>query len=160
VSNNSKAAGTRWETAVVGYLRSWWPTIDRRPLSGRYDRGDIKYGPRAWTIECKNEAKIRLPFYMRQAAVEATNNGDPWYVAVVRNRRGRLSSGTVADAFAVLPLRLWAQLTYEHERAEVMRQEALAAVPCECTEAWTGRSLADPRCRHHDLADVLVDAQK
>lgn len=160
MSNNNKAAGTRWETAVVNYLRSWWETIDRRPLAGRYDRGDIKGGPRWWTIECKNEATIRLPFYLRQAKVEATNNGDPWYVAIVRNRRGRLSSGSVEDAFAVMPLRLWAQLVYEHEQAAALRQQALAAVPCECTEAWTGRNLVDPRCRHHDLSDAMNDIQK
>ena len=114
--NASKAAGTRWETAVVGYLRAWWPTIDRRPLSGRYDKGDIKYGPKNWTVECKNEERIRLPHYLRQARVEAANNGDSWFVAVVRNRRGKMSTGAVEDAFAVMPLRLWAELVAEHER--------------------------------------------
>lgn len=151
MSNNSKATGTRWETAVVGFLRFWWAEIDRRPLAGRYDRGDVKYGPKGWTIECKNEERIRLPFYMRQARVEAANNGDRWFVAVVRNRRGKLSTGAVEDAFAVMPLRLWAELVAEHERLCNARAEVLDAVPCECGPAYTERGLIAPACRHHDV---------
>ena len=115
MTSASKAAGTRWETQVCDFLRSWWPEIDRRPLAGRYDKGDIKYGPQGWTLECKNEQRITLPLYLRQARNEASNNGDRWYVAVVRNRRGKFSTGAVEDAFAVLPLGKWASLVSEYE---------------------------------------------
>ena len=111
----SKACGTRWETEVVRYLRKWWPLMERRPLAGRYDKGDIMWGPKGWTLECKNEQRITLPRYLRQAKVSAANNNDPWCVAIVRNRRGKLSSGATEDAFAVMPLAMWAQIAFEHE---------------------------------------------
>lgn len=122
MSSRSKAAGTRWETAVAGYLRQWWPDIERRSLAGRYDRGDLKSGPTGWTIECKNEQRICLPLYLRQAKAEAANNGDPWYVVVVRNRRGQQSSGATGEAFAVLPLEAWANLVRERELAQKIIQ--------------------------------------
>jgi hypothetical protein len=92
--------------------------MERRPLAGRYDKGDIMWGPARWTLECKNEQRIDLPRYLRQARVSAGNNDDPWFVAIVRNRRGRMSSGSTADAFAVMPLALWAQLTWEWEQRQ------------------------------------------
>lgn len=114
--SSSKAVGTRWETAIVNYLRPWWPLVGRRPLAGRYDKGDVGHGPQGWTIECKNQAKMNLPLWLRQAKVEARNNGDPWYVVIAKNRRGTVSTGATADAFAVMPLLLWAELVHEVER--------------------------------------------
>lgn len=116
MSSASKATGTRWETEVVRYLREWWPTIDRRPLAGRFDKGDIKYGPQRWTIECKNHNRINLPFFLRQTRTEARNNADPYYVCVIKSRRGKYSSGATGEAFAVMPLELWAELAADHER--------------------------------------------
>jgi len=111
----SKQAGTRWETRVVTYLRRYWPKIERRQLTGRFDKGDILNGPDDWTLECKAEARINLPLYLRQAKAEAENAGTSRYVAIVKNRRGKLSSGSVEDAFAVMPLHLWASLVCELE---------------------------------------------
>jgi len=129
VSNSSKQAGTRWETEVVNYLRQWWPMVDRRPLAGRYDKGDIKYAASGWTIECKNHAKLNFPMFLRQARTEAANNGDPWYVAVVKNRKAKFSSGATADAFAVMPLRVWAELAHELEDLRARHSTGMVGSP-------------------------------
>lgn len=118
MSHPSKAAGTRWETRVVSYLTRYWPDICRRELTGRFDKGDIRNGPDGWTLECKAEARINLPQYMREAKVEAENAGNHWYAAIVKNRRGKLSTGAVEDAFVVMPLHLWADLLMDLEGLE------------------------------------------
>jgi hypothetical protein len=92
--------------------------MSRSPLTGRFDKGDFLNGPKGWTLEAKAEARINLPLYLRQAKAEAENNGHPWYAAVVKNRRGKFSSGSVEDAFVVMPLHLWAALAAEHEQYE------------------------------------------
>lgn len=118
MSSPSKAKGTRWESQVVSYLRKWWPDIDRRPLSGRYDRGDITYGPRGWTIEAKNEQRITLARYMWQGRFEADNNNHRYFVVIIKNRRGRNSTGAVQDAYALMPLGQWAELIKRLEDAQ------------------------------------------
>lgn len=130
MSSPAKAAGTRWETEVVRYLRAWWAEVDRRPLSGRYDKGDIKYGPAGWTVECKNQQRLNLPLFLRQAKTEAANNGTGRYVVIVRNRRSKFSSGATADAFAVMPLHAWADTVKELEllRVAVEDEPGLVAI--------------------------------
>lgn len=103
---------------MVSYLRKTWPKIERRQLAGRFDKGDILNGPPGWTIEAKTAARLDFPAFLREAKAEAANNGTAWYVAVVKNRRGKFSSGSVEDAFAVMPLHLWAALVREHELYE------------------------------------------
>lgn len=123
-TSRSKASGTRWESAVVTYLRSWWREVDRTPLAGRFDKGDIKYGPPGWTIECKCQQRIDLPMFMRQSKKEAENNGHSRYVCIVKNRRSKWSSGNVAEAFAVMPLSVWADVARECEQAqEIIRAQ-------------------------------------
>ena len=100
---------------MVSYLRRWWPLIERRQLSGRLDRGDALNGPKGWTLECKAEKRVDLPRYLREAKAEAANNGDPWYAVIVKNRKGKFSSGTVGDAFVVMPLAQWAVYVDERE---------------------------------------------
>lgn len=116
MSSKNKAAGTAWETAIVNFLVAWWERIERRALAGMFDKGDILNGPDNWTIEAKTAKTIDLPRFLREAKAEAENSGTRWYVAVVKNRRGKYSSGAVGDAFAVMPLRLWAELVREHEQ--------------------------------------------
>lgn len=111
----AKQAGTRFETEVVNFLRTWWEAIDRRPQAGRFDKGDLKYGPAGWTIECKNQAKILLPLFMRQARVEATNNGDERYVVIIKARRGKYSTGATRESYALMPLHMWADVAKEVE---------------------------------------------
>lgn len=41
MTNPSKARGTAAETAVVRYLRRWWPNVERRALAGNADKGDL-----------------------------------------------------------------------------------------------------------------------
>ena len=54
--NRSKAKGTAWESTLRDYLQqSGWPTVERLPLSGALDRGDIA-GIRGVVIEAKCEA--------------------------------------------------------------------------------------------------------
>ena len=116
MSSKNKAAGTAWETAIVNFLVKWWAKIERRQLAGMFDKGDIINGPSDWTVEAKTAKTINLPRFLREAKAESINARTRWYVAVVKNRRGPLSSGSVDEAFAVMPLGLWAELVNEHEQ--------------------------------------------
>ena len=54
--NRSKIKGTMWESTLRDYLqRSGWPTVERLPLGGANDRGDLAGIPDV-VIEAKAEA--------------------------------------------------------------------------------------------------------
>ena len=74
----SKAKGTRWETAVVGYLR--WALndhrIDRCPLHGIKDEGDISgvyFHGRRVVIECKATKRASYSAHWDETIVEMGN---------------------------------------------------------------------------------------
>lgn len=108
--NRSGALGTLHESSIVGYLkRTFWPEADRLVKTGRFDRGDIR-GPRGWTLEAKNTAKIDLPGHMTQARTEAKNNGHRLYALIQKARRGKNSTGRIEDAYFVVPFYIGAYL--------------------------------------------------
>lgn len=85
----SKKKGTWWESAVVGYLQTWWSGAERRALSGVSDKGDVSGLP-GIVIECKNERAISLAGYLDEAEAEARNAGADFGCAWI-HRRGRSS---------------------------------------------------------------------
>lgn len=99
--SKAKATGTRFETAVANYLQEWFPHCERRALRGANDGGDLAGLP--LTIECKATRTIDLAGALTEAKTAAARNGDYYYAAVIKRR-----NHPVADAYAVVPLRLLA----------------------------------------------------
>lgn len=99
MTNPSKQRGTRFETEVVEFLKAnGFPDAERRALAGSLDKGDVMNVP-DFTLECKNEATMRLAAYMAEAAAEAINAKTPFFAAIVK-RRGK----GARDAYVVMPL--------------------------------------------------------
>jgi hypothetical protein len=91
VSNPSKQRGTAAESAVVNYLRRFTPHVERRALSGAYDRGDIAGIPSV-VIEVKAHAKYAFPEWVDEAERERIN--DNAQIGVVwAKRRGSTNPG-------------------------------------------------------------------
>lgn len=88
----TKAKGTRWESAIVAYLKTWSvEAAERRALNGSRDRGDIA-GIRKVVVEAKNARTMTLAAWMDEAVTEGRN--DDAEVAVVwHHRRGKASPG-------------------------------------------------------------------
>ena len=106
MANRHKAAGTRWESAVVAYLREGDPTavdVRRVAQTGRVDIGDVHAYP--FAVECKAERTFRLAEYIREAEREADAAGMPYGVAVVK-ARGR----PVAEGYVVMSLATFRRL--------------------------------------------------
>ena len=71
--NPSKQRGTAWESAIVNYLRNFWPHVERRALLGNQDRGDIAGIPGV-VIEAKSSARAwRLPEWWAETVAEVRN---------------------------------------------------------------------------------------
>lgn len=100
----SRAKGTQFETAVVGYLRDRGIPCWRAPRWGARDQGDV-VGVPGWTFEIKNRREIDLGTFMREAEVEAANAETDRYALIVKRRQKHVS-----EAYAVVPLRLLVEL--------------------------------------------------
>ena len=108
---SAKDAGTRFETLVVGYLRSALgdDRIERRRLAGAHDRGDVagvRLHGRDVVVECKDCAQQRMPEWLREAEVER-GNADAAYGVVVSKRRG---VGDPAEQYVTMTLRTFAAM--------------------------------------------------
>lgn len=109
---SAKAAGTRTERHLADYLAGALDDdrIDRRARHGAKDRGDIAglrtHGQRL-VIEVKDCARVALPDWTAQAALEADHD-DALTGVVVAKRRGTADPGrwwvhmTVDDLLALL----------------------------------------------------------
>ena len=98
MANPSGRKGTAWETDIVDYLvLEGWPYVERRRLSGRYDRGDIAGIPGV-VIEAKNAKTHALAAWLDEANEECLNDhadlGVAWF-----KRRGRASA---AEGFVLM----------------------------------------------------------
>jgi hypothetical protein len=103
----TKAKGTRLERAVADYLAAALndDRIDRMPLHGKGDRGDIAgvrtiLGEKV-TIECKSHNRLELAQWVKEAETER-GNADAHAAAVVHKRRGK---GDPADQYVTMTLR-------------------------------------------------------
>lgn len=100
----ARAKGTRWESAIVGYLNeNGFPHVERRALAGAADKGDIGGLP-GWVIEAKNCGRDALPAWIDEVTAEQANAGAE-FGAVWHHRRGKGSPGdgfvTITGATAV-----------------------------------------------------------
>ena len=88
----AKARGTRWESAVVDFLRErGFPHVERRALAGALDKGDITGIPGV-VIECKSQARHSLAEWADETEQERINAGADTASAWIK-RRGFTSPG-------------------------------------------------------------------
>lgn len=107
--SRSKQRGTSWESKLVGYLQSThWPLVERRTLSGRYDKGDIAGIPGV-VVEAKDQQTLRIPEWWRETLVEAENAGAD-IAALWVKRRGFTSP---ADGYVVISGETFVELLHE-----------------------------------------------
>ena len=103
-NRSARAAGTRFESLVAGYLaRVWDDRIERRAKSGAKDRGDLSgvrvMGQRV-VVECKDHNRTDLAGWWAEAETERGND-DANAAFVVHKRRGK---GDAADQWVTLTL--------------------------------------------------------
>lgn len=90
MSNPSKQRGTKWESAIVDYMRgTGFPHAERRTLSGSDDRGDINAAP-GLVIEAKSQSRHSFAEWLDEATTEAAN-ADAAIGLVWAHRRGKSS---------------------------------------------------------------------
>lgn len=95
--SRSKAKGTWWETACVNWLAPFIPGVRRKVLAGATDKGDVTWGSEQVVIECKNVATLSVPAWIREAELEAANNGSEFGVVFYKVRgKGQAVDGVVA----------------------------------------------------------------
>lgn len=127
--SRQKQKGTAFESAIVEYLQDKLcdDTIERRALNGTCDRGDIsgvKFCGHRMVLECKNENRMRLAEYMREAETEAKNDG-AFYYAVIHKKRGVGISTlqTVGQQYVTMPLYVLKNMIYDANRWHEEAQE-------------------------------------
>lgn len=81
--SKSRSTGTAAETAVVRYLQQWWPTAERRALSGNKDRGDVAGIPSV-CIEIKAAKTQLIGPWQRETLTEQANAGAARCLLVVK----------------------------------------------------------------------------
>ena len=100
----AKAAGATFERVVADFLRdNWDDRIDRKVRTGAKDRGDIanfRVAAHKIVVEVKDETKIDLAKWVKEAQAEAINDDALLGIAVAK-RRGK---GDPADQYVVLTL--------------------------------------------------------
>lgn len=111
--SRQKKKGTAFESAVARYLRMKADdsTIDRMPLHGDADQGDItglRYLGRDVVIECKDTRTLGLTEHLREAVREARNHeaaGHPTQCGVlVQHAPGVGIDSRPGDQWAILRL--------------------------------------------------------
>lgn len=107
MTNRSKQKGTAFESLIRDYLQvEWSEIVERMPLSGSEDRGDIsnfRVGAKSQHLiacELKNRAQLSLSQWVKEAQEEAKNYGAIAGVTIFK-RKGK---GTAADQFVVATL--------------------------------------------------------
>lgn len=100
MSNPAKAKGTRFETAVVDFLRAAGIRAYRPAQSGFRDHGDI-HGVSPFVIQAKDwrDVTSALREGLDGVQLQVRNAGETYGVAVVKRARK-----PAADAYAVMRL--------------------------------------------------------
>jgi hypothetical protein len=99
--SRSKQKGTLAETAVVNYLRQFWPSVERRALMGAKDKGDVAGIPNV-VIEIKNHATYKLTEWIKETEIERNNAQASVGILVIKPKGIGVSQ--VNKWYAVVPL--------------------------------------------------------
>lgn len=104
MANPNKNKGSRQERLVADFLRdNWSEFIDRRPLSGAKDKGDlanVRVGKHRLAVEVKNQLRLDLAGWVKEAQEEAVNDSALAGI-VVAKRKGK---GAAEDQYVILTL--------------------------------------------------------
>lgn len=103
--------GSSWERQVSDWLNTLGWKTDRQPRHGRADIGDIAGMP-GTVIQCKNWKSFNLAEWVRGMEEQMGNASADMGVVIAK----RLGKGSVDDAYAIMPAKLWAQLMKEAGR--------------------------------------------
>lgn len=161
MSGAERAKGVRAEQDLARYLRSWWPSAERKADNGwrsgareSADHGDIRgTGPIVWQV--KHRKDFRLDSFMSQTAEQATAAGADYGVLV--QRRDRVGDPgqwwawlTVVDVLlmggvALVPVAAGAAALRAPVRTELRHVVALLIAAGYATPAVVPESTADPR---------------
>lgn len=101
----AKAKGAATEQAFCDYLSAWVPHVERRHLSGAFDRGDIAGVPGV-VFEVKSGAKIAMASWLAELEAEIRNDKADTGAVVVRPK----GKPRCEDWFAAMPLPLYVEL--------------------------------------------------
>ncbi|RIY26665.1 hypothetical protein CJI52_05850 [Bifidobacteriaceae bacterium WP022] len=130
--SRQKQKGTAFESAIVEYLQNQLcdDTIERRALNGTCDRGDISgvtFCGSRMVLECKNENRMRLAEYMREAETEAANDNARYYAVIHKKRGTGISTAqTIGQQYVTMPLHIFASIIEKSGwYKEALRNEAL-----------------------------------
>ena len=104
--NKSKIKGTRWESTCRGFLRHWWPNLERLAQSGSADRGDL-VGIPGVTIECKDARRHELASWCDETEIERQHNDDRFGILIVKR-----ANKPVNKAYAMTTVEQMADLLY------------------------------------------------
>ena len=110
--NAHKDKGTRFETAVVRYLRAMTgdPSIDRMALHGGEDEGDITgltFRGRDVVVECKDTRRPDLTEHLREARREAMNHrkaGHPTVCGILVQHAPGVGTTRMGDQWVAMTL--------------------------------------------------------
>lgn len=104
MANRSKQKGTQQERLIADFLRdNWSEFIDRRPLTGGKDKGDlanVRVGKHRLVVEIKNCARLDLAGWVTEAQTEAVND-DALAGIVVAKRKGK---GAAEEQYVICTL--------------------------------------------------------
>jgi predicted RND superfamily exporter protein len=104
--SKQKQKGTSAETAVVKHLKGHgYPNVERRALTGAYDKGDISNFYDI-VIEVKNHANPRLDEWMEELKTEI-KNAEASTGVVIHKRRGTTNVG---EWYATMPVSIYLDL--------------------------------------------------
>ena len=145
MTNKPRSIGTAAETAVVRYLRRYWPTADRSPLRGNRDQGDIRgTGEIIWEVKAGTAAKGAgtaepnaklIAHWMMQTETER-QHADARLGVLVTHRRG-YGVGNVDRWWAWLTAgMLYAVTGYGYESNHVVRLELGALIEILGDNGW------------------------
>lgn len=129
MANPNKARGTRWETAVVNFLRLRTGRdvpVFRPRQEGHADSGDVHVDA-DFVLQCKDWERWSrgdLFNFVDDAQLQAIHAGRPWGAACVKRRRGKGSTGSVETGLVVMPLDIFAEIVHDLSEG----REAIAAL--------------------------------
>ena len=105
--NPNKVKGSKWESDVALFLRSYGFDVWRLAQTGAEDQGDLAgSGPLMdWAFECRNRKELSLAKNVDDANDRARCKGSRYGVTIMK-RRGR----SVSEAYVAMDLATFTEL--------------------------------------------------
>lgn len=102
MANPNGRKGASFERSVADWWRDVWDDrIDRRVKTGAKDKGDlanVRIGTHRLVVECKNEKGFHLAGWVKEAKVEAENDGALCGIVVAK----RIGHGRPEEQYVIM----------------------------------------------------------